>query len=79
MGILLSASMANAFDIKGNAVGAASDVVNGKSAKEVAEAKKKEAVNAVKTEADKKQKELMDKADAKTGGAASITGGLLKK
>lgn len=56
MGILLSASMANAFDIKGNAVDAASDVANGKSAKEVAEAKKKEAVNAVKTEAEKNKK-----------------------
>ncbi|MCX2717110.1 hypothetical protein OQH61_05105 [Helicobacter sp. MIT 21-1697] len=79
MGIIFSASVASAFDIKGSAVGAASDLASGKSAKDIAESKKKEAVDAAKAEADKKQKELMDKADAKTGGAASMAGGLLKK
>lgn len=53
--------------------------VNGKSEKEVTETKKKEAINAVKTKTDKKQKELMDKADAKTGVSASVAGGPLKK
>ena len=70
MGVLLGASMASAIDLKGAAsnaaAGAASDLASGKSAKEIAEA-------------DKKAKEAMDKADAKTGGAASAIGGMLKK
>lgn len=77
MGIIFSASMASAFDVKGNALGAASDLSSGKSAKDIAEAKKKEAVDAAKAE--KKKKEAIDKADSKTGGAASAVGGFLKK
>ncbi len=79
MGIIFSASMASAFDVKGNALGAASDFSSGKSAKDIAEAKKKEAVDAAKAEAEKKKKEAIDKADSKTGGAASAVGGFLKK
>uniref|UniRef100_UPI002FE1B7C5 hypothetical protein n=1 Tax=Helicobacter typhlonius TaxID=76936 RepID=UPI002FE1B7C5 len=41
--------------------------------------KKKEAVDAAKAEAEKKKKEAIDKADSKTGGAASAVGGFLKK
>lgn len=83
MGVLLGASVASAIDLKGAAsnaaAGAASDLASGKSAKEIAEAKKKEAKDAAKAEADKKAKEAMNKADAKTGGAASAIGGMLKK
>ncbi len=79
MGIIFSASMVSAFDVKGNALGAASDLSSGKSAKDIAEAKKKEAVDAAKAEAEKKKKEAIDKADSKTGGAASAVGGFLKK
>ncbi|TLD97226.1 hypothetical protein LS71_000225 [Helicobacter jaachi] len=79
MGIVFGASVAMAFDIKGQALGAASDLASGKSAKEIADAKKKEAEEAAKKELDKKQQEAIDKADSKTGGAASAVGGLLKK
>ncbi|TLD90866.1 hypothetical protein LS66_000585 [Helicobacter sp. MIT 03-1614] len=79
MGVIFSASMVSAFDVKGNALGAASDLSSGKSAKDIAEAKKKEAVDAAKAEAEKKKKEAIDKADSKTGGAASAVGGFLKK
>lgn len=50
MGILLSASMANAFDFKGETYG------NGKSTKEVVSTKKKEMKSSTKSELDKKKK-----------------------
>ena len=74
MGIVFSASIASAFDIKGQALGAAGDLMSGKSAKEIAEEKKKEA-----EEAAKQTDKALNKLDDKTGGAASMAGGLLKK
>ena len=79
MGIVFSASMASAFDIKGQALGAAGDLMSGKSAKEIAEEKKKEAEEAAKAELNKQTDKALDKLDDKTGGAASMAGGLLKK
>lgn len=55
MGILLNASMANAFDLKGETYG------NGKNTKEVASAKKKEMKPSTKSELDKKKKEAIKK------------------
>ncbi|TLE02808.1 hypothetical protein [Helicobacter japonicus] len=55
MGIIFSASMANAFDFKGETYG------NGKNTKEVASAKKKEMKPSTKSELDKKKKEAIKK------------------
>ena len=79
MGIVFSASMASAFDIKGQTLGVAGDLMSGKSAKEIAEEKKKEAEEAAKAELNKQTDKALNKLDDKTGGAASMAGGLLKK
>lgn len=79
MGILLSASVASAFDIKGQAMGAASDLASGKSVKDIANEKKEEAKKEAQKEVEKKADEALKKADSKTGGTASTAAGMLKK
>lgn len=79
LGVVFSASMAMAFDLKKDALGAAADLASGKSAKDIADSKKKEVEAAAQKEIDSKKKEATDKADSKTGGAASLIGGALKK